>query len=243
MFSLSDSSELCADTQALYRHLRALEMSRAQSPASSGILPSTPGSTESSVPASPTPNGKNRARMDSTASSSSASEATARPTGTGLDVGLAAGGRLSSRAIKGKGRAPPEPSEGDSTVQPPQSEATATPNKIYVRPPPANPDAGPSRPQPPSALSFLPASLAIRLEALWRSGWFARILLPMPVIVVLLAIAHRRHTLNRAQTVTVRERLRRARMDGLWPWIQWWLQWWGEKAAGVWKLGTTITYM
>jgi hypothetical protein len=32
-------------------------------------------------------------------------------------------------------------------------------------------------------------------------------------------------------------------MDGLMPWIQWWLQWWGDKVAGVWKLGTTITYM
>lgn len=210
-------------------------MSRQASPASSGTLPSP--SSDSSLNTSPTPKGKNRSRLDSIGSSSS--EATARPI-----AGQGADGRMSSRAMKGKARAP-EPSDGDdSTVQPAQSESTVIPNKIHVRHPPASPDAGPSRPPPSSALaSFLPPALAWRLEALWRSGWFGKILLPMPVIIVLLIIARRRQRLGRTETVSVRERLRRARMDGIWPMIAWWLKWWGEKVAGVWKLGTTITYM
>jgi hypothetical protein len=151
---------------------------------------------------------------------------------------------LTGRAVKGKrkgkGRADaPEPSEDASTVQPAQSEATAIPDKIYVRQPPT-PRSEPTPATAPTALAFLPAAITRPLEALWRSGWFARILLPMPLLLVL---ARRRQRLNRTETVTVRERLRRARVQGLWPWIQWWLQWWADKVAGVWKLGTTITYM
>lgn len=178
--------------------------------------------------------------MDSTGSSSS--EATARPSSN--FPGQV--GRASTRSVKGKGR---EESEGGSTVQPPQSEATAVPDKIFVRHTPTDtPDIGQSRtPVPESVISpafrLLPDVLAVRLDKLWRSGLLGKILLPTPIIIVLLVMAHRRQRVNRAQVVSVRERLRRARVDGLWSWITWWLKWWMEKVAGVWKLGTTITYM
>ncbi|KAL1405395.1 hypothetical protein Q8F55_009026 [Vanrija albida] len=223
--------------EALYRHLRTLEANKSHppSPASSGILPS-PSESSVSTMTSPTPTGKRRSRADSNATSSS--EATARPAGIGALGDLTA---RSSRAVKGKARASRDESDADSTVQPPESEATAVPNKIYVRPPTGG--SGSHRPRSTNAvLSLLPLSLQHRLQDLWSSSWAP--VLPIPVLVILLFIYRRRRAGQPGTNVaTVRERLQRARVQGLGPWIVWWLKWWAEKVAGVWKLGTTITYM
>lgn len=187
---------------------------------------------------SPTPKGKGRSRANSNATSSS--EATARPANIGALGDLTA---RSSRAVKGKARASRDESDADSTVQPPESEATAVPNKIYVRPPTGG--SGSHRPRSTNAvLSLLPLSLQHRLQDLWNSGWFAGTMLPIPALIILL-IVYRRRRAGQAgnNVVTVRERLQRARIQGLGPWFVWWLKWWAEKVAGVWKLGTTITYM
>ena len=40
----------------------------------------------------------------------------------------------------------------------------------------------------------------------------------------------------------VRARLALARQRGLFQWLRYWLGWWVEKFAGVWQLGTSITY-
>ncbi|TXT03819.1 hypothetical protein VHUM_04340 [Vanrija humicola] len=214
--------------EALYRHLRALEANRSAppSPASSGILPSPS-------------EGKERSRSRSNSNATSSSEATARPAGIGALGDLTA---RSSRAVKGKARASRDESDADSTVQPPESEATAVPNKIHVRPPPAGGSGAPRPRSTNTVLSLLPLSLQHRLQDLWASGWLPA--LPIPALIVLLLVYRRRRAGQAGTNVaTVRERLQRARVQGLGPWFAWWLKWWAEKVAGVWKLGTTITYM
>lgn len=208
------------------------------SPSSSGFLPS-PASSDT-----PTgPDGKRRSRAHSGASTSSSSEATARP------VGGVAG--PSKRQVKGKGRAPPEESEGgdDSTILPPKSEATAVPHKVYV----SHSTPAPRAPSPVdersvwlrTSMRLLPPSLAVRLEALAASGWLVPALLPIPafIVIALFAIQRRRRRAGGQDVMSVRERLRQVRMHGLRPWMAYWFRWWVEKLKGVWKLGTTITYM
>lgn len=223
----------------MYRHLRQLEQQRSvpPSPSSSGFLPS-PASSD-------TPTGADgKRRRAQSATSSSSSEATARPVG-----GISG---PSSRAVKGKGRAQAhEESVGgdDSTILPPKSEATAVPNKIYVHHTPT-PHRAPSPTDDRSlilrtTMSLLPASLATRLEALAASGWLAPTLLPIPafIVIALFMIQRRRRRAAGQEVMSVRDRLRQVRMHGLGPWLTYWLRWWVEKLKGVWNLGTTITYM
>ncbi|BEJ14852.1 hypothetical protein CspHIS471_0406190 [Cutaneotrichosporon sp. HIS471] len=226
--------------EALYRHLRQLEQQRSvpPSPSSSGFLPS-PATSDTPTGL----DGKRRGRAHSVASTSSSSEATARPVG-----GV---GGPSKRQVKGKGRAQPEESEGgdDSTILPPKSEATAVPTKVYVHHPPPAPRA-PTPVDDRSAwlratMRILPSSLAARLEALAASGWLVPSLLPIPafIAIVLFTIQRRRRRAAGQDVMSVRERLRQVRMHGLRPWLTYWLRWWVEKLKGVLNLGTTITYM
>lgn len=139
--------------------------------------------------------------------------------------------------MKGKQPARDE-SEGDSTIQP-KSEATEVPSKIYVH----HPKREPEKPvgYVYTALAMLPAPLATRLEALYASGWLVPALLPFPIVIILALIGLQRR--RRRDVLSVRERLRQARVRGLGQWLAFVLRWWGEKIAGVWKLGTTITYV
>lgn len=176
------------------------------------------------------------------ASTSSSSEATARPA-----AGVAG---PSKRQVKGKQRASRDESEGgdDSTILPPKSEATAVPTKVYVHHP-----APPRAPSPAdersvwlrTTMRLLPPALAARLEALAASGWLVPALLPVPafIVIALFAVQRRRRRAAGHEVMSVRERLRQVRMHGLRPWLTYWLRWWVEKLKGVWNLGTTITYM
>lgn len=41
----------------------------------------------------------------------------------------------------------------------------------------------------------------------------------------------------------IRDKVRRAREEGLVNWMKWFLRWWIDKFVGVWRMGTTITYV
>lgn len=111
-------------------------------------------------------------------------------------------------------------------------------------------DSGPSGEEPErrvgllyTALAVLPAPLASRLEALSRSGWLIPSLVPIPIILLLVFINLERRRRRAGNVLTVRDRLRMARAHGLGPWLAMVFRWWADKLAGVWKLGTTITYV
>jgi len=102
---------------------------------------------------------------------------------------------------------------------------------------------------------FLPASVRNRLWGL-STTQLASLVFPVPLLALLLLYAVIRRRRNaRAATpgVTlaggpngiedIRARLAAARRQGLWAWVVWFFQWWMVKVAGVWKLGTTITYV
>lgn len=85
------------------------------------------------------------------------------------------------------------------------------------------------------------------------------IAIPIPIIatVVMLLALRRRYLRARNRAVAasvgavtatagdlVRERLARVRGGrGYIQWLTWFVKWWIDKFAGVWKLGTTITYV
>jgi len=102
---------------------------------------------------------------------------------------------------------------------------------------------------------FLPASVRNRLWGL-STTQLASLVLPVPVLALLLlyaAIRRRRSARVASAGVAlvggqngiedIRARLAAARRQGLWAWVVWFFQWWMAKVAGVWKLGTTITYV
>lgn len=105
---------------------------------------------------------------------------------------------------------------------------------------------------------LLPPTIQQRLLALTQSPWMS-LALPLPLIAIVVAIITiRRRLTRRATTVVkstvaaagsgpaleaVRERMDALRARGFAQWIWWYLRWWLRKFAGVWKLGTTVTYM
>lgn len=110
---------------------------------------------------------------------------------------------------------------------------------------------------------FLPAGVRNRLWGLSTTQLMS-LILPVPLLTMLFlhhTIRRRRRTgllgsaamaagAGSAVATTggnrieeVRARLLAARRRGIWAWFMWCLQWWMGKVAGVWKLGTTITYV
>ncbi|RSH80724.1 hypothetical protein EHS25_007060 [Saitozyma podzolica] len=242
------------------------------SPSSSLLLPSPSSSSILPSPSpSPGPHAKSRSRSDS--ASSSSSEATARPGNLDLNNPLAGrangsrNGPIPDR--KGKGRAVESVAEDSTTVGPSApsegSSKSTLPRKIFVNHPESQRSRASSSLQTTtsawvqSALSILSPSIRAHLSGL-PSGWLASAMaIPLPLVLILTAfIAIRRRRRRNAlaspavvggAVVTtdtleaVRDRLQAVRATGLKEWFKWWLRWWVDKFLGVWRMGTTITYM
>ncbi|KIR33659.1 hypothetical protein I307_02224 [Cryptococcus deuterogattii 99/473] len=231
--------------EALYKHLRTLESkaylpSPAPSPSSSLILPSSSDSMSTEEGG-----GRRHSRSSRSpsilSSSSSSSEATARPgtaqQGSLLGTGHALGQRMEQlRQIRktgtDTGEESPHPSPAAS-----QLSGSGISESTYrlVR----------SNPRGATLQSFSPLTLTA-------------ITLPLPLLIIFTVIRLRRSRRARQQTtilggakggsgntlLQVQHRLRRVRtQEGWWNWVLWYLKWWLAKFAGVWKLGTTITYV
>ena len=96
-------------------------------------------------------------------------------------------------------------------------------------------------------LNFLPPAVRDRLERL-NTLQVLSVGLPLPILGLFLLFAAvrrrtRRGTIIPAPLGDVRARLLAARRQGLWAWFMLAMKWWMGKVAGVWKLGTTITYV
>ena len=240
--------------QNLYRHLRALQTkprSSFSSPANSAVL---------TLPAdvSPSPSPKPNGRSRSSSSSSSSSERTARPN-TANGHATPTFNSRNGTDRKGKGRS------NVAEVEEEKSESSV-PSKIYVNHP--VPSSRTTRDPSSSRVSGMfvsaLASLHASLGSFPQSDWLTSTLrIPIPIIILLVTFLSIRRRFHRpvdaapasvvaaAGTATlaaqamddVRERLRRARGRGLLDWVGWWLRWWAARFAGIWKLGTTVTYV
>lgn len=156
---------------------------------------------------------------------------------------------------KGKGRA--------SLVEEERSESSV-PSKIYIDHPSPRSETASTRLSGlfGSMIAIFPQKLQSRLGAMSASDWLASSLaIPLPIICLAIAFISIRRRLVRkrgtdapsvvAGTATlatqaiddVRARLMRARGQGIRQWVRYWLRWWAGKFSGVWKLGTTITYV
>lgn len=109
-----------------------------------------------------------------------------------------------------------------------------------------------------SLLGRLPTSLSTTLQSL-SPVVLTVITIPLPLLIIFTIIRLRRSRFARQQTTVVggarggsrntvlqvQHRLQRVRTQqrGWWDWVLWYLRWWLAKFAGVWKLGTTITYV
>lgn len=108
-----------------------------------------------------------------------------------------------------------------------------------------------------SLLDRLPNSISATLQS-FSPLTLTAITLPLPLLIIFTVIRLRRSRHARQQTTIVggarggsrntlsqvQHRLQRVRaQEGWWDWVLWYLKWWLAKFAGVWKLGTTITYV
>ncbi|WWD17534.1 hypothetical protein CI109_101975 [Kwoniella shandongensis] len=249
--------------EALYRHLRSLQsqsssqaINPAPSPSSSLVLPS------SADPTSPSPTmngGRPRSRSGSSSSvSTSSSEATARP---GPAQGQISG--LSMGQINGKGKEKVPVDEDVDRVNrlngrnPPASTNSGSASSTSAK-------ANTMQSLFISTLSYLPPSLATRIRHISSTHPYL-LSLPLPIILLLpllIRLIRRRQARGRVPSLptptshsaanpltSVRARLdlaraqAQARRGGWWAWIGYYLRWWMGKFAGVWRLGTTITYV
>lgn len=260
--------------EALYRHLRATQTRREapSSASSSGILSSPSGSMVLPDKSSSTANGRSsrNGRHRSRSSSTSSSEATARPVSqfpltstTGASkTGTPPGLRVPSGLNKGKARETETDSE--STL----------PSRIVVNPPSSSstPRNSASRGSTSIVRKYLLSAFSpfttlltpTMRKRLWAmsTAQLASLAVPLPLFIVLFILAALRKRRQRQSIVPVvsgsavivataaddrvaqlRARLRAVRNEGLWDWVMWFLRWWIGKVAGVWKLGTTISYL
>ncbi|KAE8537709.1 hypothetical protein D1P53_005765 [Cryptococcus gattii VGV] len=108
-----------------------------------------------------------------------------------------------------------------------------------------------------SLLDRLPNSISATLQS-FSPLTLTAITLPLPLLIIFTVIRLRRSRRARQQTTIVgdarrgsgntlsqvQHRLQRVRaQEGWWDWVLWYLKWWLARFAGVWKLGTTITYV
>ena len=167
---------------------------------------------------------------------------------------------------KGKGKST------NTTVEEVESRSeSSVPSKIYVNhPKPITPSSSKRSSSFSTGNAFMVSMLASlhrgiqsRLVTLSsRSDWIAStIAIPLPILfLVFTFIAIRRRLARRRGSETpfavagtaglanhamedIRARLLRIRVRGIVPWMIWWFRWWLEKFVGVWRLGTTITYV
>ncbi|WWD02674.1 hypothetical protein V865_000715 [Kwoniella europaea PYCC6329] len=105
-------------------------------------------------------------------------------------------------------------------------------------------------------LSIFPSSISQKLDSLLGNNLSYFLSIPIPLIIILTLIIRLRHrnqrnrnssllptTQNGLDDVRTRLRLARIRQRGWWGWVMYYLNWWINKFGGVWKLGTTITYL
>lgn len=258
--------------EALYRHLRATQKRREapSSASSSGMLPSPSGSLllpDSSTQTGSTVKGRAR-RGRSGSSSTSSSEATARPA-TQLPLSsITNAGRTSTPASLRAG--PGGSSKGKGRGTETDSESTL-PSRIVVNPPrsptPRDRGSGGSSLTRRYLLSLF-SPITSQLPVKWRNRvWgmstyqLASMAIPLPLFVALfvLSILKQRRTRRTAgaaagtgsvvqgvrdgSVVGMSGHLAAIRREGVWAWAVWFLKWWMAKVAGVWKLGTTISYL
>lgn len=159
--------------------------------------------------------------------SEASSEATARPAGSQMTPAT-------------------EPSD-TSTIQPTSTDSERT--LPAVPHPSQHRGQSPSRPSPENA-GWIAAVFSPYLVEKIHSYGGLQVVLGAPIAAIVVALLVLKRIRARAGRVVVagsgndvRERLRRVRNQGLLPLIQWAIRWWADKLAGVWKLGTTITYM
>ncbi|WWC61583.1 uncharacterized protein I303_104167 [Kwoniella dejecticola CBS 10117] len=236
--------------EALFKHLRAMQSTPsnqsipAPSPSSSLVLPSSRASRSGST----------------SSASSSSSELTARPNQIRSQLGLnsqsqgpipvrdkgkakarfqddsAAGSQGSTAKDLASPRLPRQ--SFPSTVRPSSHSATSSIQQILN-----------------SALSVLPPSISKQLRYALGDRISYLLAIPLPIVLLLVFFLRRRRrqridgllpatqVLNNAKDIRARLRLVRARNRGWYDWFMFYLNWWIRKFAGVWKLGTTITFM
>ncbi|WVR07319.1 hypothetical protein IAU60_004360 [Kwoniella sp. DSM 27419] len=230
--------------EALYRHLRFVQSSTgpqplpAPSPSSSLVLP------QPSPPCEPL---SRRQKSRSGSSSSSSSERTARPLAG--QAGLTQTAGLTS---KGKAR-------DNAESIPALTEAERSLSRVGAESPRTEPVPTKRVTEPTSsasallnnALALLPRSIRQSLQPFIKHR-LAYLALPFPLLLLLLWVLRRRRravkpgaTLSTLPPGNVKDRLRavRAQQGGWAEWLSYYLRWWVGKFLGVWKLGTTITYV
>ncbi|WVQ77170.1 hypothetical protein IAR50_006853 [Cryptococcus sp. DSM 104548] len=246
--------------EVLYKHLRKMQTKRtpplpAPSPSSSLVLSSLDATPDLQLPES-AKKSKDRRRTGSTSSaSSSSSEATARP-GT-LQRGLTPGTPLSKRLDRLK-------KDGEKDAASDGSGLSGLSESTFKPSPSGTPIPAERRlsavglsgvlARIVSSLPF-PRRIQERLVALSESSPYL-MSLPLPLILFLVIFLRLRRTRRPRpsgghSTVTavpgsrVQARLAqiRAQQRGWLEWAWWYFKWWVAKFGGVWKLGTTITYV
>ncbi|WVQ82277.1 hypothetical protein IAT38_004405 [Cryptococcus sp. DSM 104549] len=247
--------------EALYRHLRTIQSKPTNptpSPSSSLILPSD---TEAQL--GPPPGGKKspRPRTGSTSSaSSSSSEATARPSQVQRGLTMADKGKARDTGSELAGT----PTTEDTLKLPVAGEranttgASSSPKRfLEKRSTGGNPINRPSSPLVSwlTTTLHLPHPLAARISAFASSPYVLAAPIPLVILLTLFRLRRTRALQSRDRraatagastqlsNVQARLNLVRDRQRGWLEWIWWYVRWWLSKFAGVWKLGTTITYV
>ncbi|WVQ99123.1 hypothetical protein IAU59_006255 [Kwoniella sp. CBS 9459] len=230
-------------------------------------------SSDTTRPSRATRHGSRHRTGSTSSTSSSSSERTAKPaTGqVGLAAATAVGsGRLdidrtSGAGIKGKGKAKEQvQGQGNEVHVDPGSLSSSSDrsklNQYFNRPNPLSPDSNLSRSSTSprsylnSALALLPSNASAVLKTYLRDSKIGYALaLPLPVILLVTLIVRRRRRLGTTGSTAamnldvtdVRNRLRsiRAQNRSWWEWVVYYVRWWLAKSLGIWKLGTTITYV
>ncbi|KAK6910401.1 hypothetical protein I203_104433 [Kwoniella mangroviensis CBS 8507] len=248
--------------EALYKHLRTVQTTPQNqiptpSPSSSLVLPSSSSS-------------RSRSGSSSTTSSSS-SERTARPNHV-QQLGLQSQNIPILSRDKGKGKieakeledvtgmdkdkvtssGPGSGSKSSKLKNNPASESSTSRSKLSEER-----DTAINSRIHQLILSIFPSSISQRLDSLLGNNLSYFLSIPIPLIIILTLIIRLRRrnqrrnmnsslsptTQNGLVDVRTRLRLARIRQRGWWGWVMHYLNWWINKFGGVWKLGTTITYL
>ncbi|WVO16430.1 hypothetical protein L204_104106 [Cryptococcus depauperatus] len=231
--------------EALFKHLRTLEskpinqFQPTSSPSSSLVLPASP------LPLSlPSSQNTQLHPERSTSTSSSSSEATARPHPvpqgltmrdriSRLKAGVETGSKTNSEGSEGTLRTDPGGSSKESPLNK-QMFGTSFPISTFIN----------------SFSDKLPAPVSQIVSRLVFSRYI--LALPIPLIIMILTLLRRRRqrrlVLPPASPSKYLEQvqagLNRARANDDWlKWIWYYLTWWLGKFRGVWRMGTTITYV
>lgn len=241
--------------EALFRQIRSMEARARASYSANDDLP--PPQSPSASLVLPTP-ADTRSRRSSTSSSSS--ERTARPRPAvvgGVSSQFPSRSRSTLLGEKTAAKAEVRAGEPDGDARSTQTDSTMPlPKQIHVNPSTHSTlrrtaSSGVQR-NLRTILDLVPASIKHRLSS---PHFLLSHILPLPLLLLgMLAWSRRGRRQDGPPAVAglavagdIRQRLqdvtRRNGQRGLRAWVVYWIKWWLAKIVGVWRMGTTLTYL